>query len=206
MKRVVILGAGGFGGEAAWILSRMPGGWNCIGFCDDAPEWAAEGFRHGLPLLGRIEDVAAETLFFHCAVGRNVVRKALTERALARGWHALTILDPTALVAPSAVVGAGCFIGPAALVSNGAILGDGVIVNHQATVGHDARVGNFAQICPGARVSGGCVLEHEVLMGSNAVVVPGITVGAEATVAAGAAALRPVSRGATLVRFSREEG
>lgn len=202
MKRVVILGAGGFGGEAAWILSRMPGDCICAGFCDDAPDFAC-GSRLGLPLLGPIEGVGESALFFHVAVGNNALRRALTARAFARGWEPFSLIDPTALIAPTARIGAGCFIGPGALVSAGAALGDGVIVNHQATAGHDCRIGDFSQLCPGARVSGGCVLEDEVLMGSNAVAVPGVCIGSGAVVAAGAAALKAVAPGATLIRFSR---
>ncbi len=202
MKRVVILGAGGFGGEAAWILSRMPGGYTCAGFCDDAPDFAS-GSRFGLPLLGPLEGVREAALLFHCAVGRNALRRALTARALAHGWQPLSLIDPSALIAPTATIGAGCFIGPGALVSAGAALGGGVIVNHQATAGHDCRIGDFAQLCPGARVSGGCALGEEALMGSNAVAVPGIAIGRGAVVAAGAAALKNVDPGATLIRFSR---
>ncbi len=206
MKRVVIIGASGFGGEVAWTLGRMAaagGGLEAVGFCDDAPE-KRNGAWRGLPLLGPVEAAAvAGEVWFHAAVGGNAARERLTARALARGWTPLTVADPTAVVAPDARVGAGCYIGAGVVVSCGVTLGEGVIVNHQATVGHDAVLSDFCQVCPGARVSGGCRIGSRALLGSNAVVIPCVSIGADATVGAAAAALRDLPDGGSVVRLVR---
>jgi len=206
MKRVIVIGASGFGGEVAWLLGRMAaadGGLELVGFCDDAPDKQAGRWR-GLPLLGSIESAACDgEHWFHVAVGGNAARERLTARARARGWRPLTVSDPSAVVAADARVGEGCLIGAGAVISRGVVLGAGVIVNHQATVGHDADVADFAQLCPGARVSGGCRIGARALLGSNAVVIPCVSVGADATVGAGAAALRNVPDGGGVLRIGR---
>lgn len=206
MKRVVIIGASGFGGEVAWTLSRMAaatGGVEVVGFCDDAPHKRC-GDWQGLPLLGPLETAVCEgEIWFHVAIGHNAVRERLTAQAAARDWRPLTVVDPTSVVAPHARIGRGCYIGVGAVVSCGVMIGEGVIVNHQATVGHDATIAPFAQICPGARVSGGCRIGARTLLGSNAVVIPCVTVGADATIGAAATALRDVPDGGSAVRISR---
>ncbi|MBM4162850.1 MAG: hypothetical protein FJ222_00150 [Lentisphaerae bacterium] len=207
MKKVIIIGASGFGGEVAWVLERMAaqfGETATIGFCDDAPGKQC-GVWRGLPLLGPLGAacVGGGEVWFHVAVGDNAARERLTVRAITCGWRPLTVCDPTAVVAADARVGEGCYIGVGAVISCGTQLGAGVIVNHQATVGHDAAVDAFAQICPGARVSGGCHIGPRALVGSNAVVIPGVSVGADAMIGATAAALRDLSDGGGVARVGR---
>ena len=201
---LVIIGASGFGREAAWVARRA--GFNVAGFCDDSPEHGNDP-KNGAPFLGAIEEAAAahpDARFF-IAVGNNKARESLFIRAKAVGWTPASIIDPTAVIAPDATVSPCCFIGAYAVVSCGARLGEAVIVNHQATVGHDAVIADFCQLCPGARVSGGCVLDEGVLLGSNAAVSPLKHVGAWSVIGPGAAALADVPPGQTLVKLARRE-
>lgn len=201
---LVVIGASGFGREAAWVARRA--GLEVIGFCDDSRERGCNP-ENGAPFFGTIEEAAAAhpASRFFVAVGSNKARKALFLRAKAEGWKPVSIVDPTAVVAPGAAIGPGCFIGAYSVVSRGSRLGEAVIVNHQATVGHDAVIGDFCQLCPGARVSGGCVLDEGALLGSNAAVSPLKRVGAWAAIGPGAAALADVHPGQTLVKLSRRE-
>ena len=207
MKRMVIVGASGFGKEVAWLIERrnaLSPVFEVLGFCDDAAD-KQTGRMGAYPLLGPVEAVAKRfgEVGFICAVGNNKARQALTLRALAEGHSAVTVIDPSAVLAPGAEVGDGCLIGIGSVVSVGSRLGKGVIVNHQVTVGHDVTLGDFAQLCPGVRVSGGCVLGEGALMGSNACTIPCVRVGAWATVGAGSAALRDVQDGGSLIRLGR---
>ncbi len=207
MKRIVILGASGFGREVAWVVARLneaQPAFEVAGFCDDAED-KQKGECAGYPLLGAIE--AASVQFpgvgFHCAVGNNRARKALTARALAAGWEPVTLIDRDAHVAPGVAVAAGSYVGIGSVLSVGVKMGSGVIVNHHVTVGHDTTLGDFSQLCPGACVSGGCVIEEGVLFGTLAGVIPQRRVGAWAVVGAGTMAFQDVAAGATLVRLGR---
>jgi len=206
MRRLVIIGASGFGREIAWIIKRMNAvfpQFELLGFSDDAAD-KQSGLCGAYPLLGRIEEAAGcGAEFFFCAIGSNRARQAVTDRAVAVGLQPVTVIDPSAIVAPDAVIGDGGYIGIGSVVSAGARLGAGVIVNHQVTVGHDVEIGNFAQLCPGVRVSGGCKVGEGALLGSNACTIPGVRIGAWATVGAGAAALRDVVECGSVLRFNR---
>ena len=201
MQQIVIIGAGGFGAEVAWVCRRA--GIDVIGFCDDAAELQSGGLA-GLPLLGAVEQAAATLASgtgCHIAVGDNRARLRLHERSRALGWRPVTVVDPTAVVAPDAVLGDGCFVGCGSLVSCATRVGGLVIINHQSTIGHDCVVGDYAQICPGARVSGACRIGEGALLGSNAVTIPGAGVGAWATLGAGAVALRGIPAGQGRVKL-----
>lgn len=201
--KLIIIGAGGFGREAAWTAEMA--GFKVAGVCDDDPGAAPR--CAGRPFLGTIEDavrderVTATDMRFFVAIGRNAVRRALFERAVACGLKPASVISPNALVAPDAVVGEGSYVGPGSVISVGARLGRGVIVNNLASVGHDVAIGDFAQVCPGAAISGGCSIGEESLLGTNATVIPLKRIGANATLGAGALALRDLADGESIVRL-----
>lgn len=198
---MVIVGAGGFGREVAWTASLRS--IDVIGFCDDDPAKAA-GEYGGHPLLGTVEQAARslpEGTFFHVAVGRNDLRRRLTERAEACGLRPFSVIAPTAVLAPDVVLGPGAFIGANAVLSVGVRIGRGVIINHLSSIGHDVSIGDFAQICPCAGLSGGVVIGEEALLGTNASVVPLKRIGARAVVGIGAIALRDVEDDGSVIRL-----
>jgi len=205
MKRIVIVGASGFGKEAAWIverINRVCPTFELVGFCDDAAD-KREGICGAYPLLGPVEAALERfgALGFFCAVGNNQARQRLSVRAKAAGFDPVTLADPSAVVAPDVSLGKGCFIGIGSVVSVGSKIGDGVLINHQACVGHDVAIGDFAQVCPGVCVSGGCSIGEGALLGTNAGVLPLKKIGAWSTVGAGTVALRDVSDGTTIMRL-----
>ena len=200
--KILVIGAGGFGREAAWTAETA--GHEVVGVCDDDPNAAPR--CAGRAFLGSIEDavrdgrIPADSRFF-VAIGTNAARRALFERALACGLKAASILSPRALIAPNAIIGDGSYAGPGCVISVGTRLGRGVIVNNLASIGHDVAIGDFAQICPGVAISGGCSIGEEALLGTNATVVPLKSIGARSTLGASALALRDIADGESLVRL-----
>jgi len=205
MKKIIIIGAGGFGKEVAWTIQRINQGaptFELLGFCDDAAE-KQQGLFYGMPLLGSVAEAmqAQRDAGFMCAIGNNRVRETIVERLKAHGCRCETLIDPAAHVAPDVVIGEGCFVGIGSIVSVGAVVGCGVIVNSQSTVGHDVVLGDYAQLCPGVRLSGQCTVGRGVLFGTQSGTVPGRRIGDWATIGAGTVALRHVAAGQTLMRI-----
>ncbi|MBR4654192.1 MAG: acetyltransferase [Kiritimatiellae bacterium] len=202
-REIFIVGAGGFGREAAWTLDRLNGvnpAWRLLGFADDAPEKASGTFA-GYPLLGTVADTARmhPTAAAFIAIGDNAVREKISALLGARDFPAL--VDPSADVAPSAEIMPGAFVGPQAVVSVGARIGRFAIVNARSGIGHDTEVGDFAQICPGATLSGNTTVGAFALVASNACTVPGVKIGSWARISAGTPAYGDVADGATLSPF-----
>ena len=201
--KLLIIGAGGFGREAAWTAETV--GFEIAGFCDDDPGAAAR--CPGRPFFGSIEDAVREErvtvsdICFFVAVGANAARRSLFKRAMACGLKPASVVSPNALIAPDAAIGEGSYAGPGCVISVGTRLGRGVIVNNLASIGHDVAIGDFAQICPGVSISGGCTIGEEALLGTNATVIPLKSIGARATLGAGALALRDISGGESIVRL-----
>jgi sugar O-acyltransferase (sialic acid O-acetyltransferase NeuD family) len=194
MKKIIIIGASGFGKEAAWIMERMSQSSHeqlgLLGFCDDALD-KQEGLFVGVPLLGSVEAAASRLAGarFFCAIGNNHARQSVTARAVAVGLIPFTLVDPTAIIAPGVKIGEGSFIGVNSIISAGSTIGNHVIVSHQACIGHDVSLSDFVQVCPGARISGGCEIGEGALLGTNASTIPLVQIGAWATLGAGTTAL-----------------
>jgi len=206
-QKLIIIVAGGFGTEAAWVVQEMGRAaapahapWEMIGYADD--DIAKKGpVLDGVPVLGTLAD-AGELLrgldvHYFCAIGKNRTRCQVAERVLSWDWRPATLIHPSAIVAPRVAVGKGTYIGVGSVLYPGAQVGSHVIVNTHVSVGHGARVGDFAQLCPGVRISGDCVIEELAFLGSNASVAPGVTVGRAATVGANSFAFCNVKPGMT---------
>lgn len=194
MRNLLIIGAGGFGCESAWVAQEMipaagetdtrVAGWNILGFVD-----SDERKRHtqhgGYAVHGTLEQAAemfTDDVWFFCAIGNNVARQKLASSALSLGWKPATLIHPSAVIADTASVRAGTFVGPGAIVSSNAHVGEYVIINMHVSVGHDVVVGDYSQLSPGSRLSGFCFLEELVFLGTNAVLMPSTRVGRGAVV------------------------
>jgi len=206
MRKLVIVGAGGFGREVAWVVERvnaMTPTFELLGFCDDADS-KREGEYGGYPLLGPLALLRKRSggVGFICAIGNNRIRQEVMAQGRAQGYEPTSVLDPSAVIAPGVEIGKGSFVGIGSVVSIGSTLGEGVLVNHQVCIGHDVVVKDFAQVCPGVCVSGGCEIGEGALLGTLAGTIPLKRVGAWATVGAGVVALRDVAADASVVRIT----
>ena len=196
MRKLIIIGAGGFGAEAAWVAREMTSvssragslvtGWSLVGFAD-SDERKRRTLHAGYPVHGTIEQAAealAGELWFFCAIGDNSTRRHLATAAHSLGWKPATLVHPAALIADTASLLAGTYVGPGSVVSNNARIGEHAIVNMHVSVGHDVVVGDYCQLSPGSRISGFCHIEDLAFLGSNAVLMPGTQVGRGAVVGA----------------------
>jgi sugar O-acyltransferase (sialic acid O-acetyltransferase NeuD family) len=193
-RRLVVVGAGGFGREVADLARTL--GRDVHGFLDDVPP---DGPALPAPLLGPLDaDVAVEAHLV-LAIGQPHVKARALTRLPSDGRFSPALVHPSAVVVDGAAVGAGSVVAALAVVMVDTAIGEHVLVNYGATVGHDARIGARSSVMPGARISGFVRIGEEVLVGANAVVLEGITVGDGAVVGAGAVVTKDVPAGATVV-------
>ena len=203
-KRLVVVGAGGFGQEIIWAAKNVNSvnpAFEILGYCDDTPSKLGTSV-YGCPVLGAPEIIASREsgdIWFVCAIGNNRDRSKLVKRIQNLGWRAATVVDPSVIVAEGVEIGEGCYVGAGSILSPYAILGNHVIINHCCSIGHDSHLGDFVQISPGGRVSGGCTIKEGASLGSNAAVAPGKTVGAHSVIGACSFAIGDVPDGATVV-------
>ena len=154
MKRLLVIGAGGFGQmiqETAGLL-----GYDEAVFLDDAS-------KHK-DVVGKCCDYKNFLKDYDTAVaalGDNGQRLYWTERLMEAGYQVPAIIHPSAVVSPSAVIGAGSFIMQRAVVNTHTVIEHGVLVNSGAVVDHDSHVARGAHIGLGSVVKANCSIDEK---------------------------------------------
>lgn len=146
MKKLLILGAGGYGKTVADAAQQL-GCYNKIAFLDDG--------KSGASILGKCEEYvifADETTEVYPAFGDNTARmewiKLLTEQDI----PVATLVHPTAYVSPTATLAPGVMVLPHAVVNTGVTVETGCIVNIGALIDHDTVLEEGVHLAPGAIV------------------------------------------------------
>jgi sugar O-acyltransferase (sialic acid O-acetyltransferase NeuD family) len=206
-RPLIIVGAGGFGTEALWVVNAMNDSgqhdfiWEMKGFADDNPTLKGQIYC-GHPVLGtskEIADMSLPEMFFHCAISRNRQRKRVADLLEDSGLRPATLIHPTVVIAQDVSIGEGAYVGAGSILAPSARIGRHVLINTLAGVGHHSFLGDFCQLCPGAKVNGYCTVDKLAFIGSNAALQPGVTVGEGATVGANSFVVRRVEPHVTVM-------
>jgi UDP-N-acetylbacillosamine N-acetyltransferase len=146
MKRLIILGAGGFGRTVADI-ARQTNHYDTICHLDDAP---------GANVIGKLSefsDIATEgsdCTEMLAAFGNNAFRLAWCKKIASAGIKLAVLVHPRAYVSPRADVGAGSVVLPMAVVNTDVRVGQGCIINCGALVDHGCVIEEGCHLCLGA--------------------------------------------------------
>src|SRR5690606_21445806 len=108
-------------------------------------------------------------------------------------------MHPAATLGGDVEVGPGTVICAGVRITTNIRIGRHVHVNLNSTVGHDTLVEDFVTINPLAAISGDVVLRRGVMVGTTACINQGIEVGVDGVVGSGAAVVRDVESGTTVV-------
>ena len=164
MKKLLILGAGGYGRTIADLAAQL-GRYEKIAFLDDGR--TGEGILGGCGEFSAFADGNTE---MYPAFGNNTLRMHWLRSLRDAGVPFPTLVHPRAWVSPTAKLGAGCMVLPMAVVNTGAELRDGCIVNIGALLDHDSIMEEGSHLAPGAIVKAENRIPAEMKVESGAVV------------------------------------
>ena len=205
MKKLVLLGAGGFGREVAasilpFMNQREPS-YELIGFIDDGEQYHTGMMIDGYPWLGRQEWILdhKDDVYCTCTIGSAKMKAAIQRKLTEQGVRFATLLGYYAYVAPYSEIGPGSVLYGWTQVSVNCKIGAGVVLNDSVRIGHDVTIGDYTSIMPGTGISGGCVIGKEVDIGGHAYIVPGRKIGDGAKIAAGSIVFTNVRAGTTVL-------
>lgn len=204
MKRIYIIGAGGFGREVAWLIERINATqpqWELIGFIDDAEnKWGT--LEGTYPVLGGCEllENSDEEIWVVCAIGNAHVRQKVIEKI--SGYANVkfaTVIDPSVLMSDRVEIGEGSIVCAGTIFTVDIKIGRHVIINLDCTVGHDAVIEDFVTMYPSVNVSGCSVIEKCVELGTGMQIIQGKTIGHDSIVGAGAVVTKDLPCSCTAV-------
>ncbi len=205
MKKIVLIGAGGFGKEVAAIIDGLNMEhmtyW-LLGFLDDGPEFHEGTIINGYPWLGKTEWILdhKDEVVCTCTIGNPHVKARVQRSLMEQGVRFETIIANGSYAwGDFSTIGPGCVFYGGVTVSVNCTIGAGVLLNQQVNVGHDTVIGDYTCVMPGTGISGECRIGSEVSIGGHAFIVPGRKVGDGATVAAGSIVFTNVKAGTTVL-------
>ncbi len=142
MKRLVILGAGGYGRTVKDVAEQL--GYSAVVLDDADP-------GHPLSTFSFYID---EHSFFIPAFGNNTFRMEWTNRIEESGGQLATLIHSTAYVSPTAAISPGTVILPHAIINTDVVVGKGCVINLGAIVDHGCILEEGVHIAPGAIIKG----------------------------------------------------
>lgn len=187
MKKIVIVGAGGFGREVEMLLEQINSvalEWEFLGFVDDQ---VPAGTKIGsAKVLGSIAILSALVdVYVVLAIGNPLV-KAKIVSLLPKKQQYATLIHPNVLIGKRVEIGEGSIVCAGTIITTDIKIGQHVILNLSCTVGHDTEIGHYCSFMPSINISGEVVIENGVYVGTGAKIINQLTIGKETIVGAGA--------------------
>ena len=206
MKKIVLIGAGGFGREVASIievLNSIKPTYELLGFLDDGSQYHEGDMIDGYPWIGKKEWILEhkEDVVCNCTIANPKIKRKIQEELTSQGVVFETIIayGGFGYIGPNTEIGPGCVFYGGVTISVDCKIGAGVVMNQMVNIGHDVVIGDYTTIMPFTGISGCCKIGSEVNIGGHAFIIPGKKVGDTATIAAGSIVFANVKAGTTVL-------
>jgi len=204
MKKIVIIGAGGFAREALDICEACnhdKGIYEILGFIVDHRYGSPGLLVNDLPILGDFGwlEKHANQVLVTCAVGAPQQRYRLVQRAQKLGAEFFNLVHPNAVITRRVALGEGVIIAAGCIMTNQIRIGNHVHINLDCTVGHDAALEDFVTLSPGVHISGNVNVRTGCYIGTGANVIEKLELGAWSIVGAGSTIVKNVPPNTTVV-------
>lgn len=200
MKKIIIVGAGGFGRELLWWIkdiNKVEKKWEIAGFIDDNPN-ALDGYDCDYPIIGSIKDwQPKDDEEFALAFGSPALKRKIVNILKNKGARFATIIHPTAMLSEFAKVGEGLIMFPNSKISCNSTIG--AFVTLLATpIGHDTTIGDFTVISGGCNIVRNVNIGKDVFLAAGVCIAQDVQIGDGAYLGLGSVVLKDVPAGATV--------
>ena len=194
MKDIIIVGAGGFGREAYYLIKTINAvstRWKIKGFINDIPV-DLKSKKIDVPIIGTIKDwQPSENEVFVMGISSPVGKAKVAGILKQRGARFETLIHPKAEINETVEMGEGCVIGGRSIIGDCVVLGDFVHIAG-SSIGQDRQIGDFSTTTAFTNVATGNIGKR-VFVASHAVILK--DVGDDAFVAAGSIVMSKVRAG-----------
>lgn len=203
MKKIAIIGAGGFGREVKMLIDQINDvekKFDFIGYYDDNIRQGT--LINGFPVLGKIDDMnqITETIYITLALGNPTFKKSAIERIKNKNVVFESLIHPNVLIgSDNVLIGKGVVICAGNILTCDINVKDFVIINLACTIGHDTIIEDYVSLMPGVNVSGEVVLNESVYVGTGVKIINQIEVGENTIIGAGAIVSKSLPENCTAV-------
>lgn len=195
MKKIIIVGAGGFGREAYYLIkdiNKVNPEWEVLGFIDDNPNALGDA-KCDCPIIGNVSDwTPSEDVYFAMGISSPKTKEIIAKNMKGKGAKFTTLIHPSVPVYDYTTIGEGCIV-------TGLSIGDNVKIGNfvhvaGSMVGQDAVIDDYSTVTGFVNVTTS-KLGKRVFVGSHSVILNGISVGDDAFICAGSIVVKNVKPG-----------
>lgn len=204
MKKLYIVGAGGFGREVLWLVNRINEKekiWDIQGFIDDNESLHGKT-ENDYKILGGCEYLKnlGEDIYVVISIGSAKIKEKIAEKLKDySNIHFATLIDPSVIISEKVKIGEGTIICAGTIITVNIEIGNHVIINLDCTVGHDSIIEDYATVLPSVNLSGNTITKKYTTIGTGTKVIQGITIGENVIVGAGTVVIRNIEDNVTVV-------
>jgi sugar O-acyltransferase (sialic acid O-acetyltransferase NeuD family) len=203
MKDIVIIGAGDFGKEVAWLIediNKEKKEWNILGYIDD-DEDIQDTEVNGNKVIGRIDSLISMGIVYVCiGLGKPSTKEKIVARLKQfSNVHYANLIHPTVVVAPYVTFGEGNIVCARNVIAPNANIKSFVTINLNCTIGHDVVLKDFVTVAPGVNLSGFVTVGNNTDMGTNCCAVQGLKIGSNTVIGAGSVITKDIPDNCTAV-------
>lgn len=203
MKKIAIIGCGGFGREVKMLIDQInikKQTYEIIGFYDDNTEQPE--LINGVPFLGKISDI--NKIEFECALalglGTPEVKKNVVNKITNHNVYFPTLIHPNVQIgADNVKIGEGNIICAGVIITIDVTLKDFITLNLCCTVGHDTIINSYSSFMPSTNISGEVLISDCTYVGTGVKIINQVEIGENTIVGAGAVVAKSLPANCTAV-------
>ncbi len=211
MKEIVIIGAGDFGKEVAWLIediNRKCPKYIILGYLDDTPEKQGVSVN-GYKVLGPVAFLselnrkhrACAVIAIQNSCGRQKIVDMFPDFD---SWE--TLIHPNVSKSDTSIVGKGSILCSGVNVSVNSCIGSHTIVNLGSVIENDCSIGDYASVMCKTVIGSHVVIKEHAYLGSNCTIAANRTVGIGGQVGPGSVVISDVPENTTVIGVPAKKG
>lgn len=203
MKKIAIIGAGGFGREVKVLIDAINSQkkeYEFIGFFDDNIKKGT--IINNFEVLGDVSSINKIDYTLHLAlgVGVPVIKQGIISNITNKNIVFPNLIHPSVIVSNDYVVfGKGNIICAGNIITCNIKFQDFITINLCCTVGHDTNISSFSSFMPSVNISGEVNIDQAVYVGTGAKIINNLSIGENTIVGAGAVVAKTLPENCTAV-------
>lgn len=199
-KKLVIVGAGGFGREIeSWISnSNLNDKYDIVGYLDDNLN-KLDDYKTDLKIINNISlQSLTEVGNIVIAISDSNVKKKIFElQKENKSFNILSFFHSTTTLGKYSTIDIGCVATINTIISCNCLIGKGVFINSGSQIGHDVKIGDYCSLMANVDIGGGAIIGDNVFIGTGAVILPGVKICSNVRIGAGSVVLRNIKKEGT---------
>ena len=200
MKKIYIVGSGGFAREVAWLIediNEKNPTWEIMGFIDENEDNIGKELN-GYKVLGDLEYLNnQEKSYVTIAIGIGKVRQKIIKKINKHEFPVL--IHPSVIVSKFVTIGEGSIICAGSIITTNIEIEKHVIINLDCTIGHDVNLKNYTTILPSVNISGNVTIEERTMIGTGSAIIQGLNIGMDTIIGAGSVVIKSIPGSCTAV-------